>query len=164
VEIVSARAREQARNRTRITALSVGFAIAACIAVMMILISSATRQRDMLRDKVAALSPQASQVLDQKKAWLEAAPAVDAGTGPMQVLLDCMSPGSSAEVAVTNFEWTPQRLSLRGRTATPSQALQYAKEVTEVEALTRYAWEAPQPQIASDNSATFELKGELPTP
>lgn len=160
-DILAARQRQQAAARTRVTALSIGLALAACVAVMMVLISTASRERDMLREKIADLTPQASQVLDQKKAWLEAAPAVDPGMGPMQVLLDCMSPASSIEVGMTNFEWTPKMLSLRGRTAIPSLALQYTKEIAEVEALSRYTFETPAPQIASDNSATFELKGEI---
>lgn len=160
-DILAARQRQQASARIRVTALSVGLALAACVAVMMVLIATATRERDMLLEKIADLTPQSSQVLDQKKAWIEASPAVDPAAGPMQVLLDCMSPGSSTEVGMTHFEWTPTTLVLRGRTVTASLALQYAKEITEVEALTRYTFETPAPQIASDDSATFELKGEV---
>lgn len=159
-EVLSARLREQARARTRVTALSIGLALAACLAVMMVLITTATRERDLLRDKVAALTPRASQVLDQKKAWLEAAPAVDPSTGPMQVLLDVMKPAASTEVAMTSFEWTPGSLALRGRTAHVSQALQFTQEIKAVEELAAYTFDTPDPQIASDNSATFEVKGE----
>jgi hypothetical protein len=62
---------------------------------------------------------------------------------------------------MTHFEWTPDRLILRGRMPSAALALQYANEVHEVEALARYAWQTPPPTIASDNSATFELTGEL---
>ena len=51
-------------------------------------------------------------------------------------------------------------LALRGRTQAVSQALQYMQEIKGVEALSRYAFETPDPQIASDSSATFEVKGE----
>ncbi len=159
-EILAARVQNQSRARTRVTALSVGLALAACVAVMMVLISSATRERDMLRDKIADLTPRASQVLDQKKAWQEAAPAVDPSTSPMQVLLEVMKPSASTEVGMTNFEWTPSTLALRGRTANVSLALQYTQEIKDVEALAAYRFETPDPQIASDNSATFEVKGE----
>lgn len=159
-DILSARQTEESRARTRVTALSIGLALAACIAVMMVLITTATRERDMLRDKIADLTPRASQVLDQKKAWLEAAPAVDPSTGPMQVLLHVMKPEASTEVGMTNFEWTPGTLALRGRTASVSQALQYTQEIKQVEELAAYSFDTPDPQIASDNSATFEVKGE----
>lgn len=159
-EILTARRREEARARTRVTTLGIGLALAACIAVMLVLISSAVRERDLLRDRVAELTPRASQVLDQKKAWIEAAPAVDPGLGPMQVLLDIMQPAVSPEVGMTSFEWTSGSLALRGRTQAVSQALQYMQEIKGVEALSRYAFETPDPQIASDSSATFEVKGE----
>jgi hypothetical protein len=135
--------------------------MAACVAVMAVMISYATRQRDMLLEEVADLSPRASQVLDHKKSWLEAAPAVDPTFFPMQVLLDSMTPSSSREVSLTNFEWKPDRLVLRGRMPSAALALQYANEITEVENLTRFVWETPAPTIASDNSATFELTGEI---
>ncbi len=160
-EILAARLRQQSKARTRTIALSAGLAIAACVAVMAVMISYAARQRDMLLEEVADLSPRASQVLDHKKSWLEAAPAVDPSYFPMQVLLDSMTPTSSSEVSLTNFEWKPDRLVLRGRMPSAALALQYANEITEVENLTRYAWETPAPTIASDNSATFELTGEI---
>jgi hypothetical protein len=160
-EILSARLRHQSKARTRALVLSAGLAMAACVAVMAVMISYATRQRDMLLEEVADLSPRASQVLDHKKSWLEAAPAVDPTFFPMQVLLDSMTPSSSREVSLTNFEWNPDRLVLRGRMPSAALALQYANEITEVENLTRFVWETPAPTIASDNSATFELTGEI---
>jgi len=158
-EIQEARARHAQSARTRLLALSAGFALAAAVAVLVVLITWATQERDLLRERVADLTPRASQVLDQKKSWLEAAPAVDPSRFPMQTLLDCMVPSSSGEVSMTHFEWVPERLMLRGRTPSPSVALQYAKEITDMEGLSHYTWETPAPTIASDNSATFELKG-----
>ncbi|TDU64066.1 hypothetical protein EI77_04250 [Prosthecobacter fusiformis] len=160
-EILAARAQQAQSARTRLLVLTAGFAVAAAVAVMAVLIALATQERDLLRDRVAELTPQASQVMDQKRSWLEAAPAVDPTRFPMQVLLDCQVPGAAAEVSMTHFEWLPDRLLLRGRMPSPSLALQYAKEITEVEGLMPYAWETPAPVIASDNSATFELKGAL---
>ena len=62
---------------------------------------------------------------------------------------------------MTNFEWTPERVLLRGRTPTPALALEYATGIKDAEPLARFTWETPAPVIASDNSATFELKGEV---
>lgn len=160
-EILSARLLQQSKARARTLMLSAGLVMAACVAVMAVMISYATRQRDLLLEEVADLSPRAAQVLDYKKSWQEAAPAVDPSFFPMQVLLDSMTPTSSREVSLTNFEWKPDRLVLRGRMPSAALALQYANEITEVENLTRFVWETPAPTIASDNSATFELIGEI---
>ncbi|SKB00691.1 hypothetical protein SAMN02745166_03205 [Prosthecobacter debontii] len=160
-DLLEARKKGASAARTRVMALSLGFVAAAVIAGVTVLTVWATQERDMLRERVAELTPRASQVMDQKKSWLEASPAVDPSFFPMQVLLDSMEPSASPEVSMTHFEWTPDRLLLRGRTPSPALALQYAKEITEVTGLSRYNWETPPPDIASDNSATFELKGGL---
>ncbi|MBB5038005.1 hypothetical protein [Prosthecobacter dejongeii] len=158
-EILTARAQKAQRGRIRLLALSAGFALAAAVAVMAVLIAWATQERDLLRERVAVLTPQASQVLDQRKSWQEAAPAVDPACFPMQVLLDCMIPKAAEEVSMTHFEWVPERILLRGRMPSPSLALQYAREISQVPGLADYSWETPAPVIASDNSATFEVKG-----
>lgn len=158
-EIVAARTHMARAARTRLLALTAGLVMAAAVAGLSVLIAWATQERDLLRERVAELTPRASQVLDQKKSWLEAAPAVDPARFPMQVLLDCMAPKAAAEVSITHFEWVPDRVILRGRMPTPSLALEYAREIPEVEGLARYTWETPPPAIASDNSATFEMKG-----
>lgn len=158
-EILKAREQAARSARTRMLALTAGFAVAAAVAVMAVLIAMATQERDLLRERVAELTPAASQVLDHKRSWLEAAPAVDPAHFPMQVLLECQVPKAAGEVSMTHFEWQPDRVLLRGRTPSPSLALQYAQEIQAVDGLMFYTWETPAPTIASDNSATFELKG-----
>ncbi len=159
LDILQARAQQVSRTKTRMLALTVGFALAAAVAVIAALTSLAVQERNTLRERVAELSPKSSRVLDQKKSWLEAAPAVDPSTFAMQALLHAMEPSASGEVSMTHFEWTPERLILRGRTPTPALALQYANEITAIEGLAYLTWDTPAPTIASDNSATFELKG-----
>lgn len=158
-DLLAERGRQQLRARTRLAAMGVGLAAAAAIAVMGLLISLAAHERETLRSRIADLSPRAAQVEDHQRSWNEAAPAVDPSTFPMQILLNCMEPGVSHDVSLTHFEATPQRILLRGRTTSPAPALQYAKEITETESLMAFNWETPAPEIAADNSATFELKG-----
>lgn len=161
-ELAEQRSHQAKSARTRVMLLTAGFAVAAAIAVLSVLTTWATQERDLMRQRVAELTPRASQVMDQKRAWIEAAPAVDPTTFPAQILLECMTPESAGEVAMTHFEWTPGQILLRGRTPTPSLALQYAREIADADTLSRFKWETPPPAIASDNSATFELKGGLP--
>ncbi len=160
-QVLAARRRKEANGRTRLMLLTGGLAIAAAVAVMAVFTAMALKERNLLRERVAVLAPKASRVLDHKKSWLEAAPAVDPTTFPMQRLLQIMEPASSAEISMSHFEFTPERLILRGRTPTPSLALEYAEAVKDVPGLEKYGWDTPPPTIASDNSATFELKGAL---
>jgi hypothetical protein len=160
-DVIAERRRQAGRARARFMALTAGAVLAAAIALVATVTSLALQERNMLREKVAELTPRASRVMDHKKAWQEAAPAVDPTTWPQQLLLHCMEPESSKEASITHWEWTPERISIRGRMPNASLALQYTKEVSEVEGLGMFGWEIPAPVIASDNSATFEMKGVL---
>lgn len=160
-DVISERQSQTRRAKTRFIALATGTLIAAAIAVVATLTSLALQERNMLREKVAGLTPRASRVMDHKKAWHEAAPAVDATSWPQQILLHCMEPESSKEASITHWEWTPERMNLRGRMPTASLALEYTQALKSIEALAPFALNGPPPVIASDNSATFELKGGL---
>ncbi|MCB1224695.1 MAG: hypothetical protein KDK99_02680, partial [Verrucomicrobiales bacterium] len=125
----------EAVGRVRLLALSGGLVLAALVAVMMVLISVALKERNGLREKVAELTPRAARVEDQRASWEEAAPAVDPSRGPMQMLLHLMEPSVSADVTLMDFEFTPDRVLLRGHTKSASQALQYQQEIQQGESL-----------------------------
>ena len=157
-----ARQQQQTRARNRVMALSAGLVVAAAVAVMMVMITLALREQNQLRDQVAELSPRAARVLDQRRAWQEAAPAVDPSQGPLQFLLALQQPPSSPEVTLMDVEFTPQRVVLRGHTEVTSTALQYSQEIQQSDLLMAFEWEAPPPELGADESATFELKGVRP--
>lgn len=162
LDLHHARQQQQVRARQRVIALSAGLVVAAAVAIMMVMITLALREQHHLRDQVAELSPRAARVLDQRRAWQEAAPAVDPSQGPLQFLLALQQPSSSPEVTLMDVEFTPQRVVLRGHTEVTSTALQYSQEIQESELLMAYEWEAPPPELGADESATFELKGVRP--
>lgn len=161
-DLVAERQRQGSKSRTRFLALTAGAIFATAVTLVVTLTSLALQERNMLREKVAEMSPRASQVMDHKNAWHEAAPAVDPTTWPQQMLLHCMEPASSSEVSITHWEWTPERMSIIGRMPGASLALEYTQEIASSESLSHFNWDVPAPVIASDNSATFEMKGGLP--
>lgn len=158
-ELVHESRRQGTRARTRFLAMTFGAAAAAAIALVATLTAFALQERNMLREKVAELMPRASRVMDHKRAWMEAAPAVDPTTWPQQMLLHCMEPESSKEALLTHWEWTPDTLSLMGRMPSASLALEYTQALKDSEALAHFGLDGPPPVIASDQSATFEMKG-----
>ncbi len=158
-DVLTGRERQEKSARTRMVALAAGGLVAVAIAAIALLTVLASRERAQLLDKVAELTPRASKVEDHRRAWEEIASAVDPKRFPMEVLLRCMEPKSSADVALVHFEATGDRVMLRGRSQTSSIALQYAQEIKGTASLTAYAWDTPPPQMHSDDSATFELKG-----
>ncbi|MBX7210496.1 MAG: hypothetical protein K1X78_19455 [Verrucomicrobiaceae bacterium] len=161
-DISTERARQQKAARTRMMALSAGGFVALAIAVIAVLTMFASRERTALLDKVAELTPRASKVEDHRKAWEEIASAVDPKRFPMEIMLRCMEPKSSGDVALVHFEMSADRVLLRGRTPSSAIALQYTQEIKGLESLNAYTWETPPPQMHSDDSATFELKGTRP--
>jgi hypothetical protein len=158
-DMIAERQSQTRRSKTRFMALVTGTVIAAAIALVATMTSLALQERNLLREKVAGLTPRASRVMDQKKAWNEAAPAVDPRTWPQQMLLHFMEPESSKEASITHWEWTPERVSMRGRMPKFSLAIEYTQALKSIEALAPLALDGPPPVIASDDSATFELKG-----
>lgn len=158
-DVISERQSQTRRAKTRFMALAAGTVIAAAIALVATLTSLALQERNMLREKVAVLTPRSSRVMDHKKAWQEAAPAVDPTVWPQQVLLHLMEPESSKEVSITHWEWTPERMSLRGRMPNATLAFEYIQALKSIEALAPFGLNGPPPVFASDSSAGFELKG-----
>jgi hypothetical protein len=161
-DLTVAHAQQQKSARTRLIALTAGAIGAVCVAVLTGLTALALQQRNSLFEQMAALSPKSSKVEDHRRAWEEVASAVDPKRFPMATLLQCMEPAGAAQVAVTHFECTPDKVILRGRTETSSAALQYAQEIKEVESLLAYTWETPPPELHGDDSASFEVKGVRP--
>lgn len=150
---------QAARARMRMSVLTIGSVIAAAIALLAALLALSMQERNQLREKVAEITPRAARVMEHKKAWLEAAPAVDPTTWPQEVLLRCMEPESSKEVCITHWEWTPDKLNIIGRMPSASLALEYTQALKISPALEKFALDGPPPVIASDQSATFEMKG-----
>lgn len=163
LDVHLARQTQETRTRQRVGLLSAGLVIAAAVAVMMVMITLALREQTLLRDKVAEMSPRAARVLEQKRAWQEAAPAVDPSQGPLQFLLALQEPAASTEVTLMELEFSPKQVMLRGHTTTAATALQFSQEVQQSEMLMAYDWGEPAPpELAADESATFELKGVRP--
>lgn len=158
-DVIAERQSQTGRAKTRFIALAVGTVVAAAIALVATMTSLALQERNMLREKVANLTPRSSKVMDHKKAWREVSPAVDPTAWPQQILLHCMEPAASKEASITHWEWTPERMNIRGRMPSASLALEYTQALKETEALAPLGLNGPPPVIASDNSATFELKG-----
>jgi hypothetical protein len=158
-DISAQRTATAVRARQRLLALAAGLGLAACIALFTIVIGHATRQRDALQEQVATIMPRHAKVAEHKKAWTEVATATDPDYLPMELLLRCMEPSASSTLSVTSFECAPDRIIISGRTPEVANALKYSEQLKATTSLTAFLWEATTPEIATDNSASFELKG-----
>lgn len=161
LDIIQAQSEQEAGAKRRLIGLSAGFVLAACVAVFAVLIGLASRERDALLDQVASISPRAMKVEGQKSAWEEAGSAVDPSSSPMETLLRIMEPGASSQITITELEWTPKNVVIRGRAPEIAPALQYVQEIKDSESLLAYTWEPGTPEIG-ENGAAFEVKGARP--
>ncbi len=158
-DIIAQRETTVTKAKHRLLGLSIGFGIAACVALFAGLMALATRERDALQDQLATLMPRHAKVAEHKKSWQEVATATDPDYLPMELLLRCMEPSASATLSVTSFECSPDSIIISGRTPEVANALKYSEQLKATESLAAFAWEASTPEIAADNSASFELKG-----
>jgi hypothetical protein len=160
-DLLVAKDHQAASSKRRLVGLSAGFVLAACVAAFAVLIGLVSRERDALLDQVAALSPRASKVEGQKAAWEEAGSAIDPTASPMETLLRIMEPTASSQITITELEWSPKSVIIRGRAPEISPALQYVQEIKDAAPLLAYTWEPGTPEIG-ENGAAFEVKGERP--
>jgi hypothetical protein len=157
-EVLGARDSAQSSAKRRVMLLTAGFALCAVLAGFAMLIGWASKERDTLREQVAMVMPKASKVGQHKAAWVEVGSAVDPDLMPMGMLLRCMEPSSSSQIAVTHFECTGDTIILRGRAPDASPALKYIEELKNTESLGIYTWESGTPQVGAQGTE-FEIKG-----
>ena len=161
-DVILTRQSASTSAKRRVMMLAAGFILAGFVAAFSVVMGNATKERDALREKIAALTPKSSKVASQKAAWMEGAPANDFNFSPMELLLRLREPQSAGDIALMSFECTGDSILLRGFTEEISPALKFTEDVKNSESLSSYQWESTTPKI--ENGVTFELKGTLPQP
>ncbi len=152
---------ELRKRRTR-QMLAAG-AVVAGGAVLVFLAATALtlHHQNALRERIAALSPAASEIEQIQQRWKEVASAVDPGRSPLEMMLLIRQLPSAGEVSLTRFERSAERLALKGTAASPSEALKFLGAISKSESLSDYQWTYAQPLIGQDGTATFEIEGTL---
>ena len=121
------------------------------------------RKQARLLDRIATLSPAASEIEQIQARWDEVSAAVDPDRSPLELMLLIHSLPSANQVSLTRFERSRDRLGLKGRATSPSEALKFLGAISKSEELSNYQWTYTQPLIAQDGTATFEIEGILST-
>jgi len=147
------------RNRRLLRA---GAALAAAIVLgFLAVIALGLQTQRKLLDRIAALSPAASEIEQIQQRWAEVAPAVDPDRSPLEMMLLIHGLPSASEVSLTRFERGADRLAIKGRATSPSEALKFLGAISKSNQLSQYHWTYTQPLIAQDGTATFEIEGIL---
>lgn len=161
-EMIGRKARLSRKRRNTKLALLSFAAASVFIAALVTLQMSAERERDALRTEIGRLAPLAVKMDEQRRLWEEIAPAVSTELSPLSILRNVGRTSSASEVSLTHFGVGERALSIRGRAGSASAALQFVKDVKNLNLIAGVRWDAPAPSIGSDNTAEFELKAERP--
>ena len=134
-----------------------GLALLGSIAASLLVL----QQRREVLDRIADLSPAASDIQRIQQRWAEVAVAVDPDQSPLELMLLIHRLPSAGQVTIHRFERNRQRLLLNGRATSPSEALKFLGAVSKSDQLSHYRWTYTQPLIAQDGTASFEIEGVL---
>jgi hypothetical protein len=152
-------ARERRKVRTR--RLLAGSAVLAgvLLVVFAVALVLALQNQKVLRDRIAALLPAASEIEQVQLRWEEVASAVDPERSPLEMMLLFRQLAIGEGISLTRFERSGERVAIKGRAVSPSEALQFLGAISRSEALSGYDWTYAQPLIGQDGTATFEIEG-----
>ena len=162
VEEIRRRERRKARIRQCLRAGGILAGLAILGFVASVLWSMHTQSA--LLDRIASLSPAAAEIEQIQQRWSEVGFAVDPDQSPLELMLVVHGLPSASQVSLTHFERSRERLDLKGRATSPSEALKFLGAISKSEELSRYRWTYTQPLIAQDGTASFEIEGTLSTP
>lgn len=159
--LVELRRLEDAKRRNR--RLFAGGALFAGLLMLGFLAAMALslQHQRVLLGRIAALSPAAAEIEQIQQRWAEVAAAVDPDRSPLEMMLLIHQIPNATEVTLTRFERSGDRLALQGKAASPAEALRFLGAISKSSKLAIYRWSYPQPLIAQDGSATFEIEGIL---
>jgi hypothetical protein len=136
-------------------ALLAGGAVVAYVVALAL----ALQNQKQWRDRIAVLSPAAADIEQVQQRWEEVAAAVDPDQSPLEIMLRIRQIPDSGGITLVRFERTAERIAIKGRAASPPEALKFLGAISKSEGLSGLDWTYTQPVIAEDGTATFEIEG-----
>ncbi len=156
-----ARQRTQQRDRSQKTLKMIGVGAGAVALVISAVLVWLNWQRNVLRNEVASLRPQAAQVEAMRERWASVAAAVDKDGFVLETLLVIQSLPAAESVSLDKFDRRADRISIEGTAPSATQALRFLDALSGSDAFADYDWTFPQPTFhgGSASEAKFEIEG-----
>ncbi len=154
------RRRSRARRRNAILAAAALF-YAALVVFLMLFAKGRAEQIAALKDEVVEVRPDAEWVQTASNRWRAIEPAVDLRYYPMVQLNQVTRVMPPSGVVIREFVTKGRTVRIRGRARDAQLAFRFEEGLEANEALATYQWNMPNPKVERDNSATFEIQGEL---
>jgi len=158
-----ARQRTQQRDRSRKILKLIGMGAGAIALVASAVLGWFSWQRNVLRNEVAELRPQAARVEAMSERWASVAAAVDKDAFVLETLLAIQSLPAAHSVRLERFDLREQHISIEGSAPGATQALRFLDALSGSDDFADYDWSFPQPTLegGSASAAIFEIEGTL---
>lgn len=114
-----------------------------------------------LEQQVEANRPGVRKIEEAARRWQELAPAFDLKRYPLVQLNEVTRLMPPTGVLIREFETKGASVRIRGQARDAQIAFQFEEDLKSSGFLKQYQWNMPQPKVDKNNTATFEIQGEL---
>lgn len=155
------RGRKQRAHKRNAVVMAV-FALYAIIGTLLWVYSLQTKKKiENLEQQVEGNRPQVRKIEEAARQWQELAPAFDLKRYPLVQLNEVTRLMPPSGVLIREFETKGSSVRIRGQARDAQIAFQFEEDLKSSEFLGQYQWNMPQPKVEKNNTATFEIQGEL---
>lgn len=154
------RRKQKAHKRNAL--VMAGCALYAVIGVSLWVYSQQTKKAiEGLEQQVEENRPQVRKIEEAARQWQELAPAFDLKRYPLVQLNEVARLMPPSGVLIREFETKGSSVRIHGQARDAQVAFQFEEDLKSSEFLGQYQWNMPQPKVEKNNTATFEIQGEL---
>lgn len=114
-----------------------------------------------LEQQVEVNRPEVKKIEEAARRWQELTPAFDLKRYPLVQLNEVTRLMPPTGVLIREFETKGATVRIHGQARDAQIAFQFEEDLKSSEFLKGYQWNMPQPKVNKNNTATFEIHGEL---
>lgn len=114
-----------------------------------------------LKEQVEANRPKVRQIEESAQRWQDLAPAFDLKRFPLVQLNEVTRVMPPSGILIREYETKGASVRIRGQARDAQIAFQFEEDLKSSKFLEGYQWNMPQPKVDKNNTATFEIQGEL---
>ena len=114
-----------------------------------------------LEQQVEANRPQVRKIEEAALRWQELSPAFDLKRYPLVQLNEVTRLMPPTGILIREFETKGGSIRITGQARDAQIAIQFEEDLKSSEFLAEYQWNMPRPKVSGNNTATFDIQGEL---
>ncbi|NOX99740.1 MAG: PilN domain-containing protein, partial [Verrucomicrobia bacterium] len=155
------RKRKQRANKRNAVLMAV-FVLYVAIGAGFWIYAQRTKQNiESLEQQVEVNRPEVRKIEEAARRWQELTPAFDLKRYPLVQLNEVTRLMPPTGVLIREFETKGTTVRIHGQARDAQIAFQFEEDLESSDFLKQYQWNMPQPKVNKNNTATFEIHGEL---